>query len=151
MVLLFEDLFDVWILVSVAHVWWILNYWIVMLDQPCCPSCWLFQYWPVVKLNFCSWFVVWLSDFRNRFQNDFTCVCLCHHVLVFAFGIVGLWCWNSLAGQLVGYFNIDRLWNATSVPDSWYGWGIEEQIPEWLHLCFSLSLCSSVCKVVVCL
>ena len=29
--------------------------------------------------------------------------------------------------------------------------GLEEQIPEWLHLCFSLSLCSSVCKVVVCL
>ena len=28
---------------------------------------------------------------------------------------------------------------------------LEEQIPEWLHLCFSLSLCSSVCKVVVCL
>ena len=29
--------------------------------------------------------------------------------------------------------------------------GLEEQIPEWLQLCFSLSLCSSVCKVVVCL
>ena len=28
---------------------------------------------------------------------------------------------------------------------------LEEQIPEWLQLCFSLSLCSSVCKVVVCL
>ena len=28
---------------------------------------------------------------------------------------------------------------------------LEEQIPEWFHVCFSLSLCSSVCKVVVCL
>ena len=28
---------------------------------------------------------------------------------------------------------------------------LEEQIPEWLQRCFSLSLCSSVCKVVVCL
>ena len=29
--------------------------------------------------------------------------------------------------------------------------GLEEQTPQRLHLCFSLSLCSSVCKVVVCL
>ena len=29
--------------------------------------------------------------------------------------------------------------------------GLEEQIPEWLHLCFSLSLCSCGCKVVECL
>ena len=38
------------------------------------------------------------------------------------FWIIGLWCWTSLAAQVVGYFNIDRLWNWTSVPDSWYGW-----------------------------
>ena len=29
--------------------------------------------------------------------------------------------------------------------------GLGEQIPEWLHLCFSLSLCSCGCKVVECL
>ena len=28
---------------------------------------------------------------------------------------------------------------------------LKEQIPEWLHLCFSGSFCSSVCKVVICL
>ena len=133
--------------------------------------------------------------------------------IFYGFWIFGLWCWNSLAAHDVGYFNIDRLWNWTSVPDSWYGWatlgtdsrmaspvfffvimffclhfelldcdagtallpkllvisvlivceiqllflicgmaeGLEEQTPQWLHLCFSLSLCSSVCKVVLCL
>ena len=29
--------------------------------------------------------------------------------------------------------------------------GLEEQSPQWLHLCFSLSLCSCGCKVVECL
>ena len=67
---------------------------------------------------------------------------------MFAFGIVGLSCSQVnwlVSSRLIGC-EIQLLFLIHGKAEE-----VEEQIPEWLHLCFSLSLCSCGCKVVECL